>query len=71
MKKIIFALAVLILASCEPGKPTQEKLEDGKCPLMFVTEFTYKGHEYIDFHENNQAGILHNPEYKKCLEAYD
>lgn len=71
MKKIIFALAVLILASCEPGKPTQEKLEDDKCPFMFATEFTYKGHEYIAFHEGNQAGIVHNPECKKCLEAYD
>lgn len=66
MKKIIFALTVLMLASCEP-----DKLENGKCPFMYITEFTYKGHEYIDFHENNKAGVVHNQECKKCLEAYD
>lgn len=71
MKNIIFALTILILASCEPGKPIQGKLEDGKCPLMYATEFTYKGHEYIYFHESYKAGIVHNPECKKCLEAYD
>lgn len=73
MKNIIFALTILILASCksESRQPIQDKLEEGKCPFMYITEFTYKGHDYIAFQQHYQAGIVHNPECKKCLEAYD
>lgn len=73
MKKIIFALTILILTSCkyESRYPIQGKIEEGKCPLMYITEFTYKGHEYIYFHNSYQAGVVHNPECKKCLEVYD
>lgn len=71
MKKLIFILTTLIFTACNSGNPNVTELQGNENPYTFVTEFTYKGHGYISFEREYRAGVVHNPECKKCLEAYD
>ena len=52
MKKIILALSVLSLVSC-----------DGKQEYLYKN-FSHKGHHYISWYGFNVSGIVHDPD---CL----
>ena len=79
---IILVITLLIIAissvSCtHGGNPNRmgNHFTNENIPWEYVTEFNYKGHDYIKFSEGFEykgyAGVVHNPECKKCLERYE
>lgn len=65
MKKIIAIFAVLLLCGCEPESQTRIQTEDGT--TLYVREFVYKGHRYIEFGRmkeayDNYTGYVHDPD---------
>ena len=78
---IILVITLLIIAissvSCTHDNPNRmgNHSTNENIPWEYVTEFNYKGHDYIKFSEGFEykgyAGVVHNPECKKCLEMYE
>lgn len=77
---IILVITLLIIAisaiSCSSNpKRMGNHSTNENIPWEHVTEFNYKGHDYIKFDEwfgyRGYAGVVHNPECKKCLERYE
>lgn len=71
--KYVLMLFVLVLTSCTRVEPkmtvaTSEEsfIIDNFAKNVTAAEFTYKGHSYIWFHNNNGGwdGIVHNPDCK-------
>ena len=67
MKKIIAIFAVLFaLCSCEPESQKATYTEDGA--KIYVREFEYNGHKYIEFARINlevydkYTGYVHDPD---------
>lgn len=65
---LIILVVVIFFYSYSQGsfdnkrKPIEQTKEFGGN----VGEFTYKGHDYIRFSYGSGAGIVHDPECKKC-----
>lgn len=76
MEKILFLIFCVSLISCSnnPNRISNNCTNDN-IPWEYVTEFNYKGHDYIKFDEyfgyRGYAGVVHDPECKKCLDKFD
>ena len=76
MKKILFLVFCISLTSCglNPNR-MNNNFTSNNIPWECVTEFNYKGHDYIKFNEQfgykGFAGVVHSPECKKCLDKFD
>ena len=66
MKYLFFLLVVLCMYSCEIVE-RQDKYINETNSFRDVNEFMYNGHEYIKFSDGGyKAGVVHNPDCKKC-----
>lgn len=73
-KFFILTLATIAIVGCgnvEVPSANEKKVD----PVIFFDEiykFTYEEHSYIYFQSSygrySKAGVVHNPECKKCLE---
>lgn len=62
--RIFFSLLLaVILCSC---KSKIEKCEDGQAPFIYINYFEHDSHEYINFNNGYNNGIVHNPDCKYC-----
>lgn len=64
---IIGCIVLIILYGL--SSMTIQKEEDKQINIRYkAIEFRYKGHDYIQFERD---AIVHNPECRKCLQAFD
>lgn len=64
MKYLFCLLVVLCMYSCDID---ESHIKETNHCFRNVKEFTYNEHEYIKFSNNMyQAGVVHNPDCKKC-----
>lgn len=68
MKHLSIILCALLLVGCD--MPKRIKSAEGT-PMQEVIEFPYKGHYYIYFVGLSAAGVVHDPDCRKCMQAYD
>ena len=77
MKKVLIALFVLLLCSCEEDivhvykNRELDAVRHLEVPFRFISHFEYRGHSYIKFSSRMgngaEAGVVHDPDCK-CKE---
>lgn len=72
MKYLFCLLVVLCMYSCDIVERQHKYMKETNNCFTDVKEFTYNEHEYIKFSDNRyQAGVVHNPDCKKCKLVQD
>lgn len=76
MKHFLF-ISILIFTSCTINK-SEKTIESVKntIPWEKVIKFEYEGHSYIKFYigdceYSSTAGVVHDPECKRCFEVFE
>ena len=75
MKKILFILiSICLFTSCCYNEGTKKvSTVEGIGGEIYVKEFTYKGHTYIEFKDKglDGQGYVHDPDCQECLNKFD
>lgn len=67
MKYLFCLLVVLCMYSCDMVEREYKYMNETNNCFRDVKEFMYNEHEYIKFSDNGyKAGVVHNPDCKKC-----
>lgn len=67
MKYLCCLLVVLCMYSCDKVERQHKYMNETNNCFRNVKEFTYNEHDYIKFSDGGyQAGVVHNPDCKKC-----